>query len=241
MSKRKRQAISGRHEPVAHDSWETPAKLKSLEAKLATLQPRHDRLDRDLLIFVAGRASVEDAKAQSCKAVREPILRPGRLRPYLGQWPRSAAFWSRSCAAMTVVAATLLVVLVTRPANEPNPIVSRNEVASTEAEPPAPAVYQTNRRLDPHKLSAVSYHLKQFEHLLASGSFDSQPTESSQNVGSESDWTDRKIMSPTSFHMLLDESSESDAIPFDSSSCTRGLGSFAEWRARCVSFPKLGS
>ena len=84
--------------------------LKALEAALA---PRVEGFDRERLIFEAGRAS---AMAESTLDSRPSTL---------GQraWP--AAF-----SAMTAVAATLLVMLVTRP--EP-------QVADREVGPSAPA------------------------------------------------------------------------------------------------------
>ncbi len=68
-----------------------PPELRSFEAQLAALLPRTDRLDRERLMYQAGRASL--------------VAEIGR-RPWA--WP--AAF-----SAMTVVAASLLVALVVRP------------------------------------------------------------------------------------------------------------------------------
>jgi hypothetical protein len=66
--------------------------MKAVEAELAALRPRDDRLDRERLIFLAGRASVA------------------------GRWGRLSGWaWPASCAGMTAVAATLLVMLLARP------------------------------------------------------------------------------------------------------------------------------
>ncbi len=72
--------------------------LKSIEARLAALVPRagqvDDRAERDRLMFEAGRASVA------------PAGTTGRL----GRWA-----WPASAATMTAAAASLLVLLLTRP------------------------------------------------------------------------------------------------------------------------------
>jgi len=72
-----------------------PEELKSIEAALAGLAPRADRLDRQRLMFLAGQASV--------------LGRTGpRSAPAAWVWPSTAA-------VMTAVAATLLVMLIWRP------------------------------------------------------------------------------------------------------------------------------
>ena len=70
-----------------------PEDLKALEAALAALVPRSDRLDRDRLMFLAGQATGSQPRA----AVSRP-------------WAWPAAF-----SAMTALAASLLLMLVTRP------------------------------------------------------------------------------------------------------------------------------
>ena len=67
-----------------------PPELIGLEAQLAALRPREDRLDRERLMFEAGRASVE------CK-------RPTAV----ARWG-----WPASFAAMSSVAAALLAMLL---------------------------------------------------------------------------------------------------------------------------------
>lgn len=73
--------------------WQTPADLKSLESQLGSLAPRSDRLDRERLIFLAGQASAE--------------------------LPSTRWAWPASLAAMTAVAATLLVMMLNQPAVAP--------------------------------------------------------------------------------------------------------------------------
>ncbi len=70
--------------------------LKAIEAELASLTPRTDRLDRERLIFLAGRQSAAAGEVS-----------PAKRR---GGWGWPAAF-----AAMTAVAAGLLVMLWSRP------------------------------------------------------------------------------------------------------------------------------
>jgi hypothetical protein len=73
-----------------------PPELKAIEAELASLRPRTDRLDRERLIFLAGQQSVAGGHISATKRAR----RRG---------------WPTAFAAMTAVAATLLVMLLLRP------------------------------------------------------------------------------------------------------------------------------
>ena len=73
-----------------------PPDLKAIEAELASLSPRTDRLDRERLIFLAGQQSVASGD-----------ISPAR---HGGHWGWPAAF-----AAMTAVAATLLAMLLLWP------------------------------------------------------------------------------------------------------------------------------
>jgi len=70
--------------------------LKEIEAALASLVPRGDRLSRDRLMFLAGQASV--ARRGQDGAVRA------------ARWA-----WPSAFAAMSAVAASLLVALLVRP------------------------------------------------------------------------------------------------------------------------------
>jgi hypothetical protein len=93
----------GRDESGGRENCDVAAELKSLEAKLASLSPRPDRLDRDRLMFLAGQASLLDAK----------VNRP----PIFGEKLESRA-WPAAFAAMSAVAAALLVMLIARPVNQ---------------------------------------------------------------------------------------------------------------------------
>ena len=79
---------------------DTPAKLppelQALEAELALLRPRADRLPREQVLFLAGQASVLG---------RDPVRRDGP-----GRWA-----WPTAFVAMTALAASLLAVLLFRP------------------------------------------------------------------------------------------------------------------------------
>jgi hypothetical protein len=76
-----------------------PPELRSLEAALASFAPRRDRLDRDRLLFLAGRESVR--------------TRPGATAP-----PAWRLAWPAAFSGMTAAAATLLILLVARPQPE---------------------------------------------------------------------------------------------------------------------------
>ena len=90
-----------------------PPDLKAIEAELASLSPRTDRLDRERLIFLAGQESVlakggmKGTVPFSLRENRDSPLRENRDSPRL--------FWPAAFAAMTTVAATLLVMLLLRP------------------------------------------------------------------------------------------------------------------------------
>lgn len=75
---------------------ELPPELKAIEAELAELAPREDRLDRERLVFLAGRASAS----------------PGDTEPRaeLRRWA-----WPTAFAGMTAIAAGLLVMVLARP------------------------------------------------------------------------------------------------------------------------------
>ncbi|MBN2477645.1 MAG: hypothetical protein JXB62_23760 [Pirellulales bacterium] len=90
---------------AAAGRFELPAELKAFEARLASLTPCAGRLDREALIFEAGRASVLPGGGRSASGV---------LRRLRWSWP--TAF-----GAMTTVAAALLAMVLMRP--EPSVVV----------------------------------------------------------------------------------------------------------------------
>jgi hypothetical protein len=93
-----------------------PRESAALEARLAELRPREDRLDRDRLMFLAGQASVDGGKAQTSAGRR---------------WA-----WPASFAGMSAVAAALLAMLLSdvrndqlhRPLADSNLTVGANEL-----------------------------------------------------------------------------------------------------------------
>ena len=95
--------------------------LKAFEAALAALTPRADRLDRERLMFLAGQAMAEARQGQpgrqtSCTVADGTPTGPAAPR----RWPWPAAF-----AAMTAVAASLLVAILIRPAQVVERVVER--------------------------------------------------------------------------------------------------------------------
>lgn len=92
--------------------------LAAFEAALASLAPRADRLNRDRLMFRAGQANV----------VAPPIASHAAGPP---RWA-----WPTAFAAMTTVAASLLVALVTRPG--PQVVQQVLPVRPESSQPPRP-------------------------------------------------------------------------------------------------------
>ncbi len=147
------------HEPSAANH-ELPPDLRALELRLASLVPRSDVLDHDALMFRAGQLSVlaargidglsqngrgdlrSDVSAGSETRAERRLTRAERLstraerRAESGNRPtwRSSWFWPAGCAAMTAVAASLLVVLAARP--QPS-VIERDRIVRV-TDPPAP-------------------------------------------------------------------------------------------------------
>ena len=86
-----------------------PPGLKAIEAELASLVPRTDRLDRERLIFLAGQQSVSVEGTRDTKGTVPFSLRENR------DSPRTRWAWPAAFAAMTAVAAALLVMLLLQP------------------------------------------------------------------------------------------------------------------------------
>jgi len=105
------------------EEQELSGELKSLEAKLAALAPRADRLDRDKLMFLAGRES----------ALAEARRRNGRLR----RWAGSAA------VAALAAAAAVVVMVLARPAPQIVERIVEVRVSPQEDGAPAPKLALT--------------------------------------------------------------------------------------------------
>jgi hypothetical protein len=106
------------------------AEMKQFEAALAALTPRTDRLDRDRLMFLAGQQSIESARSN----LPSPIGR-GTQRVPGGEGKRRLGTWPAAFAAMTVVAAALLVMLISRPGSKDS-----ENIVKYPALPSAPAI-----------------------------------------------------------------------------------------------------
>lgn len=112
---------SGNENSAGDVPWELPDDLKSLEAGLNVLAPREDRLNRDRLVFLAGQASAVPTN-------QRPIALLGVSL--------DAQVWPRAFAAISVVAATLLVMLLMRPSSTGNLLPTAfNEVARGDRPP----------------------------------------------------------------------------------------------------------
>ncbi len=116
------------------------SELSELETALAALVPRAERLNRDRLMFLAGQASAESkigigtggagvspATAAGTAAPHCPVGRP---------WRRAAWAWPTAFAAMTGIAASLLLALAIRPAPQVSERIVERIV--TTPSPPAP-------------------------------------------------------------------------------------------------------
>ncbi len=100
--------------------------LKSFEAALAALAPRTDRLDRERLMFLAGRQSVFPSTGTDRRLVGRGTQRVpgGEGKKRFGAWP--AAF-----AGMSVVAATLLVMLISRLGSKDTDNIVKNQASQS--------------------------------------------------------------------------------------------------------------
>ncbi len=81
---------------------EDASELKSFEARLASLSPRDDRLDRERLMFLMGQAS---ERAGSEPSPNPSLTGRGNVRG-----------WQAAFGAMSAIAVTLMCMLVMRPA-----------------------------------------------------------------------------------------------------------------------------
>jgi hypothetical protein len=86
-------AADKRSDDLGRDPASSPD-IKALEAQLAALAPRSDRLNRERLMFLAGRASVNDP----------PAIGTASRRGWL--WPASTGALVGAAAALVVVAAS---------------------------------------------------------------------------------------------------------------------------------------
>lgn len=157
--------------------WQTPADLKSLESQLGTLEPREDRLNRERLIFLAGQASAE--------------------------LPSKRWAWPASFAAMTALAATMLVMLLSQPTVVP-PALPAAERSLTEIRQDFAQRHPPRTR--PQGITtATLFREEELEELLHGQSklvvsFDT----TSENF--EEEQLRRTILTPSSWNELFDDS-----------------------------------
>jgi hypothetical protein len=177
--------------------WDLPEELKLFESQLKSLQPLPDRLARERLIYLAGRASVKAAPMPSSNGQR---------------W-----VWPTSFAAMTALAASLLVMLLMQPTGGPTTFERDDDVVSAEPIQRELAASRNTRSVNRNILSTAPYQLKRIDQLLASNSLDSLPASSRAKTNSSRELINQYILSQTSFHLFLFDPTGPNPPPNDSS------------------------
>jgi hypothetical protein len=169
--------------PNSADGHDLPSELGALAAQLKTLVPRADRLDRERLMFLAGRAA---AAPEFDSRVH---------------WAWPAAF-----VAMTALAATLLVVLVVGWAGNPTSLAGREvitsqQLSSTGNSPPM-RDFETGL---PHILSRADVYHPDIEQVLAT-----RERLGASGGSAEFQWPidgERgSVLTPASWHQILNGS-----------------------------------
>jgi hypothetical protein len=115
---------------LPHDPGADP-----LEADLPAYAPRPPRIDRDRLMFEAGRAAAHSELASGASAVlRQGVLAWFPVPPGLGptNW-----VWPAATVTMTLVAATFGIALLLRSVSDNQPPVARHGVRSPSMAAPA--------------------------------------------------------------------------------------------------------
>ena len=168
---------------------ELPRDLKSIEARLAALSPRDDRLDRERLMFLAGQASVEPTYSQP------------RTR---GKSRRSLRGWQKAFACMTVVAATLLAILATRPAMVEPPSPRTRNVATISL-PPAASLPGNNHGAPLSNYILLTAHARHpnIEQLIVR---EPQSLDASVPTGPHLDDRDRDHLTPAAWWQVFKNS-----------------------------------
>lgn len=166
--------------PNDQQPWQTPIELQATESRLRLLAPRADRMDRERLIFLAGKASVE-----------------------VVQLPTARWAWPASLAAMTALAATLLVMLLNVPKISPlesaSPKKSLTELRQDFAQ-------QLPKPQKPRGITtATIYREKELENLL-NGESTFAANRGTQDSHSTEPYRQQPILTPSSWEKLLDES-----------------------------------
>jgi hypothetical protein len=185
-----------REEPGWRADWQITADLQPLEARLASLSPRPDRLDRDRLMFLAGQASVTAGIAE-----RTTTAGPTRQ----GQaWP---------LAFVAAVAATLFVMLMVR-SEKPLPPASAppTEVNSRLA---------LDRRAERSVLSTRDAHSTDIDELLAR---DEARSDDRGSTAEPFEYRSVPILTPTSWSRAILDSDSLDSSPSGASDLLQNQG-----------------
>jgi hypothetical protein len=201
MSESEDAAMKSNDEVHANQpGWELPRGFKSIEARLATLSPRDDRLDRERLMFLAGQASVEPANGD-------------RYRE-LNTW-KNIRTWQAAFAGMTAIAASLVALIVLRPvAVESQTAHLRNLPATQISVPKLPAGH-VRSPLSNTVLSARDVLHQNIERLIVkkeSHSLDGETT-----IVLPGDSQAPPVLTPAAWMQVFD-SSASSAAPTNGSS-----------------------
>jgi hypothetical protein len=168
--------------------WDLPDHLKSFEARLAALSPRDDRLDRERLMFAAGRAST-NSFGKHCR-------RCDRASP-------EARTWRLAFYGMTAVAGTLLALMIRGPAMEDMRVVRvefpKIGPGAFQHEPIRDDVESASGR---QVFSARDVHRHEFDRLLAAqdaaAAARNDPMIDSAGIGG------RPILTPADWRKILD-------------------------------------
>jgi hypothetical protein len=186
---------------VSGDPMHLGEDLRRIEIELARLSPRDDRLNRERLMFLAGQASLAD------------VERPPRTVLNLNLESRA---WPAAFAAMSAVAALLLVMVISkpqRPALQPSPggEIVRNDF------PQIRAGSDDGRAL----LSTIDAHLGDVEKLLARDDFLS----SGADAASSPDESRRpRLLTPGRWHEVLEDPKSVGSSPKGASNYFQNRG-----------------
>jgi len=156
--------------------WQTPTELQGIELQFSLLVPREDRLDRERLLFLAGQASVE--------------------------LPRGRWAWPVSLTAMTALAATLLVILLTQPTAAPPALHSTEK---TLAEIQQDFAQRLPPRRTPRGVStATIFREEELSKLLNGGSTSVANNDNTISHSTEQQ-LNRTILTPSSWDQLFED------------------------------------
>lgn len=189
--------------------------LKAFEAELVSLRPNENRLNREQMIFLAGQASVSNAESGSSKL--------------LGMNMESKA-WPAAFAAMTAIAAMLLVMVVQVPQNLVNASPTPSQKTTVLEEPPqiakdsripesSPAIahnHVSNRNI----LTVSSARFGNLETLLAaSASYRPEQSDSNETINKN-----HPKLTPANWNHFFQDKQPSISFPNKSSSHIHSLG-----------------